>query len=42
MGTFMFGALMFSGGLIVGWFLLPAPGFIQKFWMDRGWSDRVQ
>lgn len=31
----------FGGGLIAGWFLMPAPAAIQKFWIDRGWVDKV-
>lgn len=27
-------ALWFAGGLVVGWFLLPAPAFVVDFW-DR-------
>jgi hypothetical protein len=33
--------LTFAGGLIVGWFLLPAPRFIVNLWARLGLVDRV-
>lgn len=41
MGGLMFGLLCAAGGLIVGWFLLPAPKFVQEMWIKAGWADRV-
>jgi len=41
MSSLVFGLLCAGGGLVAGWFLLPAPAAIQKFWVDRGWVDRV-
>jgi hypothetical protein len=41
-GTLLGAAIVFGGGLIVGWFLLPTPAAVQKFWTDRGWVDKVR
>lgn len=30
--TLIFGILCFAGGLIVGWFLFPAPVFVTNWW----------
>ena len=31
-------ALVFGAGLVVGWFLLPAPARVQNFWHNMtGW-----
>lgn len=30
--TLIFGLLCFAGGLVVGWFLFPAPLFITNLW----------
>ena len=42
----LFGVLLgwpvvFGAGLIVGWFLLPAPKFVQNLWAKLGLVDRV-
>lgn len=36
---FFFGGVVF---LLVGWFLLPTPAPIQKWWEGKGWTDRVK
>lgn len=41
-GLTLFAAVaVFTGGMVVGWFLLPAPKFVQEFWVNKGWADRV-
>ena len=38
----MFNLLVgFGIGLLVGWFLLPAPKFIVNLWAKLGFVDRV-
>jgi hypothetical protein len=35
-------ALVGFACLFAGWFLLPAPARIQKWYEDMGWTDRVK
>lgn len=35
-------ALIAAGaGLVLGWFVLPEPAFIRRFWIRLGFADRV-
>lgn len=42
----MFGLSMtliaFGGGLIVGWFILPAPAFVVNLWAKLGLAKKVE
>jgi hypothetical protein len=30
----------FGAGLLVGWMVLPAPKFVQDFWVRMGWAEK--
>lgn len=35
-------AIGFVGGTAFGWFFLPTPSTIQRWWVEKmGWKDRV-
>lgn len=39
-GTLIGSAIVFAGGMFVGWFLFPAPKAIQEWWVKHGWAKK--
>lgn len=34
--------IVFGAGLAIGWFFLPPPASVQRWWTETmGWKDRV-